>query len=398
MKQDEQFEAGDTPATVTDARIAEHARAFAPVVWLVGKVQSGKSSIVRTLTGTTEAEVGAGFEACTKTSRVFDFPHEAPIIRFLDTRGVGEVGYVPDADIAFCEDRSHLVLAVAKARDMVQQPVIEVLSAIRRRHPEWPIVVAQTSLHELYEPGSGHPPVYPFAAAGLGAATPNAELERALAHQRELFRKVPKGDRITFVPIDFTLPEDGFTPQDYGRDALVEALIEAAPEAVAAVLQKLPTSRSARPLDAHLLGFALAAGASDVVPVAGAAVVPMVQAAMLRQVARHFGTQWDRQRMAEFAGALGAGTLLRVASGFGVRQLVKLVPVYGQTVGAAAAAAASFATTYAMGKAAEQYLGRRKGAAGHADVARVYKSALAEAFKFAKAHPVTPATAGAPKP
>ena len=34
------------------------------------------------------------------------------------------------------------------------------------------------------------------------------------------------------------------------------------------------------------------------------------------------------------------------------RQLVKLIPVYGQTAGAAAAAAASFAATYALGKAA----------------------------------------------
>lgn len=393
-----EHDASQTSATATEARIAERARAFAPVVWLVGKVQSGKSSIVRALTDATEAEVGAGFEACTKTSRVFDFPQEAPIIRFLDTRGVGEVGYQPDADIAFCEDRSHLVLAVAKARDMAQEPVLEVLGAIRRRHPEWPIVVAQTSLHELYEAGEGHPATYPFENDGHSAPLArNAKLERALAFQRDLFRKLPKGDRISFVPIDFTLPDDGFVPQNYGREALVAALIEAAPEAVAAVLEKLPTAATSKSIDAHLLGFALAAGASDAVPVAGAAVVPMVQAAMLRQVAQHFGTQWDRQRMAEFAGALGAGTLLRVASSFGVRQLVKLVPVYGQTVGAAAAAAASFATTYAMGKAAAHYLHRRQGASGTADVARVYKAALAEAFNFAKSHPVVPA-AEASKP
>ena len=117
-------------------------------------------------------------------------------------------------------------------------------------------------------------------------------------------------------------------------------------------------------------------------------MVPMVQAAMLHQVARKFDTEWDRARMTEFAGALGAGTLLRVASGFGVRQLVKLVPVYGQTVGAAAAAAASFATTYAMGKAAAHYLNRRRSGMAARDVARVYKAALAEAFAYSKAHPI----------
>ena len=84
--------------------------------------------------------------------------------------------------------------------------------------------------------------------------------------------------------------------------------------------------------------------------------VPMVQAAMLRQLALLHGAQWDRRAYTEFLGALGAGTLVRTASSFGIRQLVKLVPVYGQTIGAAAAAAASFATTYALGMAAVYFL------------------------------------------
>ncbi len=385
-------------STPTEARIAAQARALAPVVWLVGKVQSGKSSIVRTLTDSTEAEVGAGFEACTKTSRVFDFPQEAPIIRFLDTRGVGEVGYAPDADIAFCEQRSHLILAVMKASDMAQKPVLEVLAAARRRHPEWPIVVAQTSLHELYSPGVRHRLPYPFAGETTSLTTAPEQLVRALAYQRDLFTSVPRADGIAFVPIDFTLPGDGFDPVDYGREALAHALTESAPDAVAAVLARLPkgSDGNSSAIDARVLGFALAAGASDVVPVAGAAMVPMVQAAMLRSIAGHFDAQWDRRRMAEFAGSLGAGTLLRVASSFGVRQLVKLVPGYGQTVGAAAAAAASFATTYALGKAAAYYLGRRRGVIEAADIARVYRSALSEAFAYSKSHPVAPPDSGAP--
>lgn len=382
----------------TEVRIATQARALAPVVWLVGKVQSGKSSIVRTLTNSTEAEVGAGFEACTTTSRVFDFPQEAPIIRFLDTRGVGEVGYVPDADIAFCEQRSHLILAVMKASDMAQKPVLDVLATARRRHPEWPIVVAQTNLHEFYPPGALHCIPYPFSNAAIAPTSVPQQLARALAYQRGLFAEIPRSERIAFVPIDFTLPSDGLEPTDYGRDALANALIDSAPEAVAAVLSRLPrgSDGKAASIDARVLGFALAAGASDAVPVAGAAMVPMVQAAMLRSIAGHFETQWDRRCMAEFAGSLGAGTLLRVASGFGVRQLVKLVPGYGQTVGAAAAAAASFATTYALGKAAAYYLGRRRGAIDAADIARVYRSALSEAFAYSKSHPVAPAGSGAP--
>ena len=37
-----------------------------------------------------------------------------------------------------------------------------------------------------------------------------------------------------------------------------------------------------------------------------------------------------------FAGCLGGGILVRLLAGFGIRQVVKLIPVYGQTAGAAA--------------------------------------------------------------
>ena len=53
----------------TSAPIAEKARQFAPIVWLVGKVQSGKTSIIRALTQASDAEIGSGFRACTRTAR-----------------------------------------------------------------------------------------------------------------------------------------------------------------------------------------------------------------------------------------------------------------------------------------------------------------------------------------
>src|SRR5512145_1879132 len=99
----------DTARTVADT-----ARTLAPLVWLIGKVQSGKTSIVRTLTGASDAEIGAGFRACTRTARIFDFPADVPIVRFLDTRGLGEAAYDASEDIAFSEERAHLILAVVK--------------------------------------------------------------------------------------------------------------------------------------------------------------------------------------------------------------------------------------------------------------------------------------------
>jgi uncharacterized protein (DUF697 family) len=369
-------------------QISDQARRFAPLVWLVGKVQSGKTSVIRALTGASDAEIGAGYRACTKTARIFDFPAEAPIIRFLDTRGLGEAAYDPAADIAYCEDRAHLILAVVKALDAEQSAVVDAVRAARERHPDWPVVVAQTTLHEGYAPRQGHIEPYPFTDAGeeAGPAVPQP-LARALAHQRSLFAGVPGKRAIRFVPIDLTQPGDGLDPADYGREALIAALIAVAPAAVRAALEELPGAEGeggGRSANATILGFAVAAGASDALPVAGVVTVPVLQAAMLRQLAQIHDIGWDRRSYAEFIAALGTGTLVRTASTFGIRQLVKLVPVYGQTIGATVAAAASFAATYAIGKAASYYLAQRRRGAAADDVAAVYREALRNAFRMAR--------------
>jgi uncharacterized protein (DUF697 family) len=365
--------------------ISERVRRLAPVVWLIGKVQSGKTSIIGTLTGAGDAEIGAGFRACTKTARIFDFPEEAPIIRFLDTRGLGEAAYDPAADIAYSEDRAHLILAVVKAMDAEQGAVVETVRAARQRHPDWPVAVAQTTLHEGYAPGRRHVRPYPFTGDDADGAFPEP-LGRALLHQRSLFAALPGKGPVRFVPIDLTQPGDGFDPSDYGREALIAALVAVAPAAVRLAVRELPGAAHgdarAGSANAHILGFAAAAGASDALPLAGVVTVPALQAAMLHQLAKLYDIGWDRRSYAEFLAALGTGTLLRTASTFGVRQLAKLVPVYGQTVGAATAAAASFAATYAIGKAASYYLAQRRRGMAADDVATVYHHALRNAFRM----------------
>jgi uncharacterized protein (DUF697 family) len=200
-----------------------------------------------------------------------------------------------------------------------------------------------------------------------------------------LLRSLPGRSELTFVPIDLTHESDGLAPADYGREALIEALMKAAPDAVAVALAELPQNPgTSREADAHILGYALAAGASDAVPVAGVVSVPLAQAAMLRKLAQLHGVQWNSRAYAEFAGALGAGVLVRTASSFGLRQLIKLIPVYGQTAGAAAAVATSFAATYAMGKAASYFLARRRRGVEVKDLAAVYQQALRDAFRVAK--------------
>ncbi len=387
-----------------DADIAARATATAPVVWMIGKVQSGKSSIVRALTGANEAEVGLGFKACTPTARIFDFPAQAPVIRFLDTRGIGEAGYDPTTDIAVAEAQAHLLLVVMKATDTAQAAVVDTVTQARRRHPDWPVLVAQTCLHEAYGPGKNHPERYIFDGEGRPLAVPPGDLQRTLAWQRKQIEAVNGTGPIAFVPLDFTQEIDGFEPRNYGMEALRNALQRVAPEAVAAAL--LAADGSALSLRAnrarqHIIGYASAAGAADVVPLAGAVAVPAVQAKMLHSLGEIHGVSWDRRMVGEMSGALGAGFLVRMVSSFGARQLAKLIPVYGQTAGAAAAAAMSFATTYALGQAASVYLERRgNGLAGVDGVKEAYDEALRIAFKMAaeRFKPPTPIAPANPPP
>ena len=198
-------------AAPSDEKVASLASQAAPVIWLLGKVQSGKTSIVRALTEATAAEVGLGYKPCTRTAEIFDFRPRPPAIRFLDTRGLGEKGYDPTEDIALHQSQSHLVIAVMKALDPQQDAVLEATKAARKRHPDWPVIVAQTSLHEAYAPGGGHRQPYPFGSASEEAALPPA-LSRGLNYQRSLFATLPGNGAVLFVPLDFTQASDGFSP------------------------------------------------------------------------------------------------------------------------------------------------------------------------------------------
>src|SRR5262249_16153517 len=153
--------------------------------------------------------------------------------------GLGEANYDPASDIAFCEGRSHLLLGVVKALDLEQHAVFEVMRAARQRHPDWPVVIAQTSLHEGYAAGTTHR--LPYTAHPSAIVPPGRG--RALARQRAPFAGLPGRGGPTFVPIDFTQPGDGFEPTNYGREALVDALIAAAPAAVAVALAELTRTR-----------------------------------------------------------------------------------------------------------------------------------------------------------
>ncbi len=326
----------------------------APVFWLLGKAQSGKTSCVRALTGSDSAEIGNGFRPCTRTARLYDFPNEAEcLLRFLDTRGLGETDYNPVEDIQFCEQEAHLLMVVIKASDQAPQPLLEPLQQIRKAHPNWPVIVVQTALHELYPLGGRHITSYPYCAEPISAQIPS-DLARSLAAQREWFADL----NARFVPVDLTLPGDGFDPVEYGLDALWRAIEDALPLGLRGMLQDKPDAR--RPLrDAyfracqpHVISYSVASGvvaAGTFVPLIDMPLVIGMQLKLLHTIAHIYGQQLSAKRIAEILSALGLGLVARQGS----RELLKLIPIPG--LGSAAAGLYAAASTYALGCTLCQY-------------------------------------------
>ena len=109
------------------------AEAPIPCLWLFGKTGSGKTSIIHELTGAAEAVIGGGFRPQTRHSRLFSFPdEELPIVRFLDTGGLGEADYDPAGDLAEFNKSTQLVIVTVCATDQATEEVIRPLRSIRK--------------------------------------------------------------------------------------------------------------------------------------------------------------------------------------------------------------------------------------------------------------------------
>src|SRR5262245_31711446 len=205
-----------------------------PVLWLFGKTQSGKTSVIKYLTGADTAEIGQGFRPCTRFSRLFDFPTpEAPLVTFLDTRGLDEPGYDPGEDLARFDAQAHVVVVTVKALDHAQENVIKHLRRVREARPSRPVVLALTCLHEAY-PQDPHPMPYPYGTEQEQTSIPE-DLRRSLAEQRRRFEGLVDHS----VPVDLTPAEEGFQEPNYGGEQLKHALLEALPGAYRQTLATL---------------------------------------------------------------------------------------------------------------------------------------------------------------
>lgn len=354
-----------------------------PVFWMLGKVQQGKTSIIRALTGRNDAEIGHGFRACTKTSAVYAYPDDAGcFLRFLDTRGLGEKGYDPAEDLKIFADQSHCIIVVLNAMDHAQQEVLAALRAIQEHRPHWPVIVCQTTLHDGYPEGFEHIEPYPYDQTPLPDAVPH-DLARSLQTQREWFKDEP----VRFVPLDFTFADHGrrvYEPSDYGLDALWNAIETAVPLGLREMVRTNIEVRrrlhdtyfdAAQPL---ILIHAAAAGGAGVIPVPyiDVPIVLAIQAKLFHAIGAIYGQPMNVQQMATIAGGLGIGYFAR----FGIRELAKLIPVPG--VGSAISGVFAAASTYGLGVALCEYFVHIRN--GDVPDAKVFRGWYQEAFTAAK--------------
>jgi uncharacterized protein (DUF697 family) len=302
------------------------------------------------------------------------------------------VGYDSAEDIAWSEQQSHLLLVVMQVADPTQQMVVHVVKQARRRHISWPIVVAQTGLHRLYDAGAGHPDPDPYSGGPEDEThdTLPPALRQALAFQRRLFDGLP-GPRPRFVPIDFTTPEDGFSPPDFGIERLWRVLEEtglSAFEALHAAWADAESDRiraKARPL-IYGYGAAAAGAGATPLPVVGVGGLAGTLALMLNSLAVRYDLAWTPAAFGQFTAAVGGGTFAWWAVRFGFRELFKLIPMIGTFAAGAFNAASAFAMAVGLGEAACVWLGyRRRGlTAPDAEVRRAFADGLAAGLRQAK--------------
>lgn len=359
-----------------------------PVFWLFGKTQSGKTSLIKYLTGAEEAEIGEGFRPCTRFSREYQFPTaEAPLLTFLDTRGMDEPGYDPAEDLAKFDASAHVVIVTAKVMDHALEGLLEHLRTIRDARPQRSVLLLLTCLHEAY-PQQQHPTPYPFAVEPTGPRSSLVvskdvpvpeELKRSLAEQGRRFEGLI--DRM--VPIDLTKPDEGYQEPSYGGELLKHQLLALLPSVYRQTLINLDeASRTLQDFYAvnalpHIIAYSSLAATAGTIPVPwlDLFILPGIQTRMIYHLAQYYGQPLSGTRFLELASTLGLGMVTRQA----LRELVKFIPYVGSVAGAALAGA----STFALGKAfCYYYSAVHKGHVPRAeDLRRYYQEQLALAEK-----------------
>ena len=346
--------------SVSEDRVAEHLQAIreqlpTTEVILIGKPQSGKSSIVRGMTGQPKDIVGQGFRPHTQNTERYPYPAaDLPLLIFTDTVGLGDTerntgAIIDELKQTLEEDkrRSRIFILTVKINDFANNSLRQVITQLKQAYPQIPCILAMTSLHELYDSPTDDHPDYP----------PQSEaITRAVAATTQNFEQWC--DRTLLL--DFTLEEDGFNPVFYGLEALRDTLDELLPQAQAqAIHQLLDTDERGKAIGDlyrqvarhYISAFAVMAGIAAAVPLPFATmpVLTSLQVSMVIVLGRVYNQTLTVQQALGVLSALAGGFLAQAIG----RELIKFVPAIGVVV----ATSWAVAYTWALGEGLCVYFG-----------------------------------------
>jgi uncharacterized protein (DUF697 family) len=348
---------------------------------LIGKPQSGKSSIVRGLTGVSADIIGQGFKPHTQHTQRYAYPSDdLPLLIFTDTVGLGDVAQATEAIIAelindlSSETRTaRILILTVKINDFATNTLRQIAARLRQQFPTVPCLLAVTSSHEVYPPEQDNHPPYP----------PELEaVQRPFSAVQANFEGLV--DRT--VLIDFTLDEDGFDPVLYGLDALRDALADLLPEAEAQALYQLLDEQAEatnqlgnlyRDVGRHYISaFAVMAATLAAVPLPFATmpVLTALQVSMVVLLGKLYGQTLSPSQAGGLISAIAGGFFAQAVG----RELIKFIPGFGSVIAASWAAA----YTWALGEGACVYFGDLMG--GKKPDPEKIQTAMKDAFTAAK--------------
>jgi uncharacterized protein (DUF697 family)/predicted GTPase len=351
-------------------------------VILIGKAQTGKSSIIRALTGASAEIIGQGFRPHTAHTQQYAYPtDDLPLLNFIDTVGLGEGLKDPQSVAAELQSllgassaevqAAQILVVTLKITDFAVDAVYRLLQNLRQAYPQIPCLLVVTCLHELYPAHVSDHPVYP---------PPLPEVQRSVEALQTQFDLC---DRTVLV--DFTLEEDGFTPVFYGLEAFVEALAALLPDAEAQVIHQLleQAGVSDRIGDIYrdagrryILPFSVMAATLAAVPLPFATmpVLTALQVTLVTLLGRLYGQTISPVQAGGIASAIAGGFGAQVIG----RELVKFIPGLGSVIAASWAGA----YTWALGEGACVYFGDIMG--GKKPDPQKIQQTMKDAFKDAQ--------------
>ncbi|MBD3880713.1 50S ribosome-binding GTPase [Phormidium tenue FACHB-886] len=338
------------------AEILEKVRAELPTTeaLLIGKPQSGKSSIVRGMTGVSAEIVGQGFRPHTQHTQRYAYPsNELPLLIFTDTVGLGDVQQETETivqeltqDLQQDMNCAKILILTVKINDFAIDSLRQIAQRLRQQYPAVPCLLAVTCLHEVYPPEVADHPAHPPAYE---------QIQRSFAAKQQAFA----GLYDAAVLLDFTLEEDGYVPVFYGLEALRDRLADLLPEAEARTIHQLLNRETGRQLGdlyrdvgrRYLTAFAVMAAAIEAIPLpfASMPVLTALQISMVSLLGKLYGQVITPAQAGGLVSTI-AGAFLAQAIG---RELIKFLPGFGSVIAASWAAA----YTWALGEAACVYFG-----------------------------------------